>query len=111
MPIPLVNQNSVIVCQHGGVTTLSKGDPKCILRGSRAIRIGDLIGSTISGCSQIGSGKSPCTVVVSVTSGITRKLLSTSGPYIKQDLIGVTNGSPVNILTCSSPGQIKTIEK
>ena len=110
MPGLLINQNGVVVCQHGGVATLSKGDTKCILDGSPAVRLNDLIGSPISGCSQIGSGKSPCTVVTAITSGITKKILSTSGPYTTQDLVGVTNGSPVNILSCSNPGQTKTIE-
>lgn len=109
MPGPLINIFGVVACAHGGIVQL-KGDPKCVAGGSPIVRLVDLIGSPIIGCSQAGDGKVPCTIVVAVTNGITKKMNSIIGPYITQDLIGITNGTPNNTLSCVSPGQFKAIE-
>jgi hypothetical protein len=109
MPGPLINASGVVICAHGGKTQL-KGDPKCIAGGSPVVRLDDLIGAPIGGCTQVGDGKVPCTVVVTITNGITKKMQSSTGPYITQDLVGVTNGVPVNALSCVSAGQNKAIE-
>ena len=104
----VLNINAVIKCIHGGTVTITPAGNKLKAGGAETITGTQLLSATIAGCTQIGSGLTPCTVILAITAGQSTKLKTGGVPILLDTLTATTNGVPTNGLQpITVPGQIK----
>jgi len=104
---PVLTTNAVLVCSHGGQVTLIPRQVQVFAQGAPILRLVDLIGAPIVGCSQPPTPVTvPCTAVVSPLPGSTSLTVSVNGiPALIATTTAITNGVPPGVVTVISPGQ------
>jgi hypothetical protein len=104
---PLLTVNAVLMCPHGGQVTLIPRQVQVLAQGAPILRLVDLIGAPIVGCTQPPTGPTlPCTLVVSPLPGSTSLTVSINGiPALIATATAITNGVPPGVVTVISPGQ------
>jgi hypothetical protein len=104
---PLLTVNAVLMCPHAGQVTLIPRQVQVLAQGAPILRLVDLIGAPIVGCTQPPTGATvPCTLVVSPLPGSTSLTVSINGiPALIATATAITNGVPPGVVTVISPGQ------
>jgi hypothetical protein len=104
---PILTVNAVLMCPHGGQVTLIPRQVQVLAQGAPILRLVDLIGAPIVGCTQPPTPATvPCTLVVSPLPGSTSLKVSVNGiPALIATATAVTNGMPPGVVTVISPGQ------
>jgi hypothetical protein len=104
---PLLTTNAVLMCPHGGQVTLIPRQVQVLAQGAPVLRLVDLIGAPIVGCTQPPTGATvPCTLVVSPLPGSTSLTVTINGiPALIATATAITDGVPPGVVTVISPGQ------
>jgi len=104
---PLLTVNAVLMCPHAGQVTLIPRQVQVLAQGAPILRLVDLIGAPIVGCTQPPTGATvPCTLVVSPLPGSNSLTVSINGiPALIATATAITNGVPPGVVTVISPGQ------
>lgn len=105
---PVLTTNAVLMCPHGGQVKLIPRQLQVFAQGAPILRLVDLIGAPIVGCTQPATPATvPCTVVVSALPGSTSLTVSIGGiPALVATATAITNGVPPGVATVISPGQV-----
>jgi hypothetical protein len=95
---------STIKCAHGGQVTPLMSTAKLTVSGKPVLLANQVSGWVIppGTCSQVGTGRTPCTSVTSYSQGAAGKLTAGGVPVLLDSGIGMTNGAPVNTVTVSA---------
>jgi hypothetical protein len=112
VPAPVLNITADIMCVHGGKVTLIPKQVKVLVGGAPALRVGDVMGSPIVGCTLPPSPTTkPCTLVVSEIPapgvGMSPTSMAVGAPLLLQGLSGVTDSVPPGTIIVASAGQAK----
>jgi len=104
----VLTQNAIIVCGHGGQLQFTPGSLRLMASGGEVLTQLMLQSATISGCTNSGESRTPCTAVASIVAGQSIKLTGPDGsPAMLNTMQILTNGSHPNLSTVSNPGQTK----
>jgi hypothetical protein len=85
---------SRVVCAHGGSVALSSRQQKLTVDHHPVLLTTDLLGASISRCTNVGPNLTPCSVVTSVTSGASACLSVDGVPVLTESAVGLTNAVP-----------------
>lgn len=105
-----VTTTATIECGHGGKATLKPGGTGLSIDGNQLVSVETLPGTPICGCTQIGPGLVPCTLITSVIQGASPGIKSNGQTPLLDIGGGLTNGSPPGFWSVSDPGQKKADE-
>lgn len=91
----VLTTTSSLICGHDGRVTLRAGHRRLVVDGRPVVRLADLPGSPISGCTNVNTndGQVPCLAVVSVTAGVSGVLTVGGSRVLLATATGLTNGS------------------
>lgn len=99
---------STITCAHAGQVTPLGSSAKLTVSGNPV-----LLDSQVSSwaippgkCSQVGSGRTPCTSITSYSQGSATKLTAGGTAVLLESGVGLTNGAPQKTVTVTA-GQSK----
>jgi hypothetical protein len=97
--------DSELMCCHGGTLELASR-ARSKVRDAALLTETDLYDSKIKGCPQVGLGIKPCTRVTGIMLGKSIKVLcrTTSSVPLLENLIAVTDGSPMGTVTMVDDG-------
>jgi hypothetical protein len=106
---PILTSAATLTCPHGGVVQVSAPQSSVVIDGGAVLRTGDIEGARIVGCPSMSPAIKPCTVVVSVASGVSNRVFLDGRPVLLQSLKALTDGTPPGsaMLRVVSPGQFR----
>lgn len=108
---PVLNSTAQIMCIHGGQVMLRPTQSSLTVSGGFPHAVPDLMTMPIVGCTQVGPGLVPCTLVLVTEPVLMPSPKVTIGgrpAYVVQAVGvpgGVTNGVPPGMIICANPGQ------
>jgi hypothetical protein len=108
----VLNSSAQIMCVHGGRVLLHPTQSVVKVGGGFPHCLPDLMSMPIVGCTQVGPGLVPCTLVVAgdPVIGPSPKVLIGGRPaYVVRQMGvpgGMTNGVPPGMIVCADPGQL-----
>ena len=107
----VVVQSAAIHCVHGGTVMLKPSQTKLTVTGQAAILRSDLLGASISACTNTNTqlSQKPCLTVTSVIAGVATKLTVDGQGVLLDTAQGLTDCSPPQpvLWTVQSAGQEK----
>lgn len=105
---PVLNAQATLLCPHGGRVTVIPGQQQVLAGGAPVLRVSDLMGAPIAGCTLPPTPATvPCTVVAAVLPGSWATTVTAMGePVLLQTLVAMTNGVPPGPVVVASPGQV-----
>lgn len=105
---PVLTNQAVITCAHGGRVLLVPGQTAVTISGGAVMCHPDLLGAPIGGCAQPPTpATKPCTTVVEVLPGSWSLKLIVGGRCVYlATLNGLTDGMPPSPLIVAFPGQV-----
>jgi hypothetical protein len=101
----VVTTAGMVVCSHQATATLTASQSKLKAGGSAVLLATDIVGATIAACTNVGTGLTPCSTVVSLIAGQSTKLTIGSQPVLLDSATGPTNGFPAATWSVKSAGQ------
>ena len=98
--------DSQLECTHQGKVDLSScGSDVLSADGKKIVTEQRILGAPVSGCTQFGTGVSPCTKVTQVLAGTQSVLTSGQDRPVGDCIVLLTDGSPPAMVTCKDPAQ------
>ena len=90
----LLTEKSVVACNHGARVNIVAAQRFVTIANEAALTFPDPSGKPIGGCPNIGASIKPCTFSLAVGKGYSSFVTINGRPMVKQDLDGLTDGTP-----------------
>src|SRR5258706_7303975 len=88
----VLTTGSLINCLHTGTATLTSS-AKLTVSGNPVLLQSQVTGFSITGCTQVGSGLTPCKSILTVTAGVSTKLTVGGDAVLLDSLAGASQGN------------------
>src|SRR6266852_7198224 len=92
---------SQISCAHQGIASTTSS-AKLTVGGNPVLLANGFSAWAIGGCTQVGTGLTPCAKIAAISVGQATKLSVGGVAVLFDSLVGTTNGSPVNTLSATA---------
>ncbi|MEZ4861769.1 MAG: hypothetical protein R3C14_10690 [Caldilineaceae bacterium] len=105
----VLTEASILLCSHKAPLQFQASQHKLTVDGKAVILQRDLLQAVITTCPNKGPSLIPCTMVTSITNGVSTELMVDGEPVMLENATGLTNGSPPtpSMWQVQSAGQTK----
>jgi hypothetical protein len=102
----ILTSNAVLTCAHGGIVTVLPRQTQVMIAGGAVLRLTDLVGAPIVGCTQTVPPMKPCTTIPAPPYvGFAPTVLVGGIPVLLQTFQALTDGAPPGIVSVTFAGQ------